>query len=134
MRLLVLLPLLALAGCALFPPDDPDDDVACLTVEVQHDLAVLLPDGAPADSVEITATNERTGAVYGPCDGASAVGCSYTPGQYVVYSDGLGASPSGDDVTVRGTRGELAFEAAFRFARGVCHVQKVAGPDTVTLR
>ena len=139
MRLLVLLSLLALAGCSLlWPGTDDDGDVYCLAIFNEYRLDVTLPDGTPADSVRLFATNERTGTTYGPCDGVveTGVGCAdpYEPGRYTVYTDGLEASPGGDDVTVRGSRGDLAFEAAFRFSQGVCGIGKVAGPDSVTLR
>ena len=136
MRTLVLVLPLLLVGCSLFDSDE-EDAVACLTVEVQHELAVQLPDGTPAEGVRLTATNERTGATYGPCDGAqTGVGCaaSTQPGRYVIYTDGLDASRGSDDVTVRGIQGDLAFEAAFQFRQGACHVEKVAGPDSATLR
>ena len=138
MRALFWIPLFALAGCSLLWPGAEDEGVDCLAIFTEHRLDVLLPDGAPADSVSITATNRRTGTTYGPCDGGAepGVGCSSVgaPGRYTVYTDGLQASERGDDVTVRGARGDLQFEAAFRFAQGICGVAKVAGPDSVTLR
>jgi hypothetical protein len=145
MRTLCLLPLLALAGCSLFWPDNKDEGVVCTLAFVIHTVDVQLPDGTAAEDVQITSTNERTGRVYGPCDDVAGdaftdgeIGCAlgYEPGRYVVYTDAQGGETSraGDDVTVRGTLGELGFEEAFRFRRGACHVEKLAGPDTVTLR
>ena len=132
--LLFALPLL-LAGCSVFEGDEHPR--ACTDQYVSYTVDVRLPDGAPADSVSITAENERTGQVYGPCNGiiADGVGCGES-GTYTVYTDAQESATSraGDDVTVRGTRGDLAFEAAFRFRTDGCHVDKLAGPDTVTLR
>jgi hypothetical protein len=138
MRALVLLPLLAITGCSLFWSDGEEEGVVCTREFVRHRLVVQLPDGSPAEGARVTATNERTGATYGPCDESEAggVGCElrFEPGTYVVYTDGQRVSPLGDEVTVRGTRGDRSFEATFRFAAGQCHVEKRAGPDAVTLR
>jgi phage-related baseplate assembly protein len=42
--------------------------------------------------------------------------------------------PSGDSVRVAGTNGTVGFSADFVFdVPGDCHVQKVAGPDSVTV-
>ena len=138
MRALLLIPLLMLSGCSLFWSKGEEEGVGCTREFVRHRLLVLLPDGSPAEGAQVVATNERTGATYGPCyeNEDSGVGCelSFEPGTYVVYTDGQPVSPLGDQVTVRGTRGDFSFEADFRFVAGVCHVEKLAGPDTVTLR
>ena len=131
--LFLVLPLLA--GCSVFEGDEHPR--TCTDQYVSYTVGVRLPDGAPADSVSITAENERTGQVYGPCNGiiADGVGCGES-GTYTVYTDAQegATSEEGDDVTVRGTRGALTFEAAFRFRSDGCHVDKLSGPDAVTLR
>lgn len=128
---LLTLPFL-LAGCSFLDQGD------CTADFKMYHLEVRLPDGSPADSVRLTSTNERTGTTYGPCADPEqfGVGCGsdFEPGRYVVYTDGEAASSRGDDVTVQGERGDLAFEAGFRFAADECHVRKLSGPDTVTLR
>ena len=136
------LPLL-LTGCSLLWPGSDDDgghSVACTLEFVTYAVDVRLPDGSPADSVTVITTNERTGVTYGQCldPNEIGVGCAVDgePGRYVVYTDGQvdQTSETGDDVTVRGWRGDLTFEAAFRFSGGACHVGKLAGPESVTLR
>ena len=132
----LLFPLL-LAGCS---SASPADVTGCRAYFAIFTTDIQLPDGSPADSVRVTATNRRTGITYGPCDGSAAltIGCPFgdEPSHYIVYTDAQldETSERGDDVTVRGTLNARAFQADFRFRRDRCHVYQVAGPDTVTLR
>lgn len=61
-----------------------------------------------------------------------------TPGTYWIVDDGMRERfrPGGDEVRVTGSKGSLGFEATFEFAVDdcYCHVQKLAGPDTVVIR
>ena len=61
------------------------------------------------------------------------------PGVYLVADDGhLDAfSSEGDVVRVTGTKGTISFSADFEFASPApcrCHVEQLAGPDTVVMR
>ena len=129
----LLLPLLA--GCDMFDQGD------CTADERYYEVTLLLPDGSPATGASLTATNARTGITYGPCTGDDAevggVGCEWNElGQYVVYTDGQyqQTSERSDVVVVRASLDGRTAEAAFRFARGECHVYQRSGPDTLTLQ
>jgi hypothetical protein len=134
-RLLLLLPILALAGCSLLDQD------ACDAEDAAFRLVVVDGEGAPVSDATLTATNKRTGRVYGPCpngeDGWS-VGCEDRggDGQYVVYTDGQNRETSrrGDDVTVVVERDARRAEAPFHFRSTECGIVQVAGPDTLALR
>ena len=118
---------LLIAGCEAFI-----SPTMCTAEFVTYFVQVQTPDGAPADSVAITVRNANTGQVYDVC---ASVNCERTPpGQYYIFHDGLDAGSDGSHVRVSGVKDDFGFQANYVFRAGECHVQKVAGPDQVTLR
>jgi hypothetical protein len=121
-----------LSGC------DEQESFACTAEFVMYNVEVLMPDGEPADSVDVTVQEIATGQTYDVCAGISI--CNdpedrryRDPGEYLIFHDGLAASPLGSRVLVIGEKGELAFRAEYIFRQGRCHVQKVSGPERVVL-
>lgn len=128
--------LLALAAPLLFSCSNPGDPGRVCTAEfVTHTLTVLTPDAEPADSVQITVSNKATGNTYDVCEPSI---CDETPddGTYVIFHDGfLGKVDSdGEEIVVRGTKGDKGFTEEFIFKDDGCHIRKIAGPDSVYLQ
>lgn len=106
---------------------------ACTAEFVTISLTVLSPQGQPADSVDITVTNKENGDTYNICGEYSCRGG--TDGTYTIMHDGFHEelSATREAVIVEGTKDQLGFEQEFAFRGGRCHVEKLAGPDTVSL-
>lgn len=152
-RLALLLPLF-LAGCTtLRPGTDADEATGCREFIDAVYLSVTDARGAPAPGVTVSATNLRTGEVYGPCPepgaaptGVLAPGCQVDPktglfspsdlAYYKILGDEhrAGLSTRGDTVLVRGTRGDAAFATRMVIEDDGCHVEKTWGLDAVKLR
>jgi len=132
-RVLLLTGLVALAALAVFACDDTAGICAC-TEEFRTYLVVVVDDtGTPVADVTLTRTNLRTGQVFEP----SWLGMP-TVGTYLVADDGIldEFSSEGDIVRVTGEKDGASFEAHFVFAVAGpcrCHVDKLAGPDTVLI-
>ena len=155
MRPLALLPLaFAVAGCSSLRPSEAEEDATgCRQVFEAVYLSVTDARGAPAHGAAVSATNLRTGEVYGPCpDGPAApgavlpAGCQADPSiglfdppdlaYYKLVDDGHrgGLSARGDTLLVRGTRGDAAFETRQVVRDDGCHVERTWGLETVRLR
>jgi len=113
--------------------DDAAETCAC-TEEFRAYLVTVLDDAMqPANGVTLTRTNLRTGSVLEP----TWLGMP-APGVYVVADDGLAGefSSTGDVVRVVFAQGGSAHTEDFEFAVPApcfCHVEKLAGPDTVVM-
>ncbi|HEX9692026.1 MAG TPA: hypothetical protein VGA22_08005 [Gemmatimonadales bacterium] len=130
-----------LAGTLVLGPVSACDDVGgpCACTEEFRVFLVTLVDqaGVPVTDASLTRTNLRTGAALEPVDGWLGL---VDEGAYVVADDNMIAefSSAGDRVLVEGANGAgtLTFSAEFRFAVPqpcACHVEKLAGPDTVVM-
>ncbi len=113
------------AGCVAEP-----EGFACTAIYVTVGVTVLTESGAPADSVEITVTNRRTGTRYEIGDDFSG------RGYYTIFTDRYynQISSKGEPIRVTGRKGTLGFVADYQIAGGDCHIAKLAGPDTVVIR
>jgi len=130
--------LLAVAGAALgalatTACEDPASLCACTEEFRSYILTVVDDAGNPAADVTLTRTNLRTSEVLEPTGLGQA-----EPGTYKVVDDGLvdAFSSEGDTVRVTGVQGAATFAADFVFAAPEpcrCHVDKLAGPDTVVI-
>jgi hypothetical protein len=60
----------------------------------------------------------------------------YPAGSATIFSDNNVAdvSQTGDSVLVTGTSGSRKFSATYQFGTDGCHIRRIAGPDTVTVR
>lgn len=98
-----------------------------------YSVTVLEPSGEPADSVEIEVTNKQTGNEYEICKDYSCHGIN--TGTYTIMHDGFfeELSETKEIVLVKGAKEDLHFSEEYAFRSGPCHVEKLAGPDTVTL-
>jgi hypothetical protein len=124
----LLLGLTMIAACS----SAVDGSCAC-TEEFRYFTVTVLDDAMqPAQSVTLTRTNLRTGKVLEPGWLGMLV-----EGTYLVADDGLVKefSSDGDTLRVTGTQGGATFTADFVFAADACgcHLQRVAGPDTVII-
>jgi hypothetical protein len=154
MRPLVLLLPFLLAGCTSLRPAEAEDEVAgCREVFEAVYLSVVDRNGEPAPGATVSATNLRTGEVYGPCpadDTATGTvlpaGCQADPSiglfdppdlaYYKIVDDRHreGLSARGDTLLIRGTRGDRSFETRQVIRDDGCHVEKTWGLDEVRLR
>ncbi len=127
--LILILSCLLLQYCS--SPQDPSG--ACTAEFVTFSVTVVHPDGSPADSVDLEVRNREDGNLYNICAEYSCRDGSN--GNYTIMHDGFleELSPTGETVLVEGTKGNLQFSEEYTFQSGRCHVEKVAGPDTVSL-
>lgn len=111
----------------------PEGDCVCTREFRLYSLTVVDDQGDPVDGVTLEVVNLRTGEALT----SGFLGLA-TPGTYWIVDDSMidAFSVDGDSVRVTGTKDPLSFETGLRFATDACgcHVHKVAGPDTVTIR
>ena len=124
---LILLALGALAGC------DATGDSFCTAQFVTVTAVVVDGTGAPVVNAVVTSTLARTGEILLPTSLAL-----FTPGTYVIVDDGARSQllPAGDSVRVDVRRaGGPSTTADYLFdVPGGCHVNKLTGPDTLTVQ
>lgn len=98
-----------------------------------YGLTVVDPAGEPVSDVSLEIVNLRTGRELMP----TFLGFP-APGTYWIADDSMREefTVGGDSVRVTGTKDTGSFETGFRFAADECgcHVEKLAGPDTVTMQ
>lgn len=135
MKFIKLIAFFSLLAIAYISCSSPEDPVVCTQQFVTIPLEVLEPSGEPADSVDITVVSKEDGDTLEICADESISPCHGVNGTYIIMHDGFHGEISEDreDVVVTGTKGALYFKEDFAFRSGVCHVEKVAGPDTVSL-
>ena len=124
----------ALGALATTACEDPASQCVCTEEFRSYPVTVVDAAGDPATDVTLTRTNLRTSEVLEPTWLGQSV-----PGTYLVADDGLidAFSSEGDTVRVTGVQGAATFAADFVFAAPEpcrCHVDKLAGPDTVVIR
>lgn len=107
-----------------------EEPYACTDEFVTYTVTVLAPDGEPADSVRIE-VREEDEEIY-PCD--EFLCDELQTGSYIIMHDGFfdELTKTGEVILVEGTKGDFHFEEEYVFGRDKCHVQKLAGPDTVS--
>jgi hypothetical protein len=119
---------LALAACG----DDPAGQCACTEEFRVFSVAVVDDASQPVSDAQLTVTNLRTGHVL-----MSGWLGQLVPGSYVIADDAMvdEFSAEGDVVRVEGQAPAGSFTADFTFAPDACgcHLQRVAGPDTVVI-
>ncbi len=130
MKLLSILFLLCTAlsiGCK----EESNEPVVCTQVFVMYTVTVLDAIGSPVDSVKIKVTGS-SGYIY-ELDDEIILGF---PGTYVIMSDKYQQKLSGriEDVSVIGTKGTLTFKENYIFSADECHIFKISGKDTVTIK
>lgn len=121
----------SLAACS----DDECNTVACTMEFRTFSVAVVNDAGEPVAGLEPVVTLVRTGeeldfSNMGPGDPAN--------GNYLVMTDGHGALIEQDEEPVRftATTGGLSVTGDFVFGVTMCrcHVEQLAGPDTLVMR
>ena len=107
------------------------DDIVCSDQFVSIEFHVLDSSGLPVDSLTITVTNARTDEIY------DVRQPQYEAGLYFVLDDGFRTKirSYGDPILVHGAGDNLEFDAEFIIGldENACHVEKLAGPETVLL-
>ncbi len=105
---------------------------ACSSNLFVSTVTVIDTAGAPVPDATLTAVLARTGDTLSPTSLALHVS-----GTYIVVDDGSRGriDPSGDTLLVRLERSGSAglTQAYFYDVPGGCHVNRVSGPDTLTL-
>ena len=109
---------------------------ACTMEFVTIRLAVIDDKGLAADSVNIYVHNIRYHTIYDITDMNDPGNRMNQEGLYTVFHDGFRKQVKGriERIIVVGEKGDFGFIAEFRVGIGVCHVYKISGPDTVTLK
>lgn len=137
-RLKGIIPLFLLAaGLVLQSCSQSTSPRVCTAQFVVHQVTVLNAEGQPADSVDISITDQNTGEAFNPCE-SEAFDCAAEgfEGHYTLIHDGyFEESEEGREFRLRATgqKDQARFEADFTFRNDGCHIQKVSGPDSVTL-
>jgi hypothetical protein len=136
-RALAALPALALglasAGCSfLLPGSRTDDPVACTMEFRMVTVTVVDAAGRPVTGLDASTRNERTGEVLDPGD-EPFLG---EQGIYLVATDAHRArlSRGGDPLAFRASGRGLLAGGTFRVGADACHIQRLAGPDTLVAR
>jgi hypothetical protein len=133
-RLPVAIVVLALAIPGAMPSCDDGINGPCACTEEFRifSLAVLDDASQPVANADLTVTNLRSGQRL-----VSGWLGQLAPGQYVIADDAMldQFSPDGDPVRVQGQSPAGSFTADYVFAPDACgcHLQRVAGPDTVVV-
>ncbi len=105
------------------------EPLACTAEFRVYGITVLDGGGAPVPDLDPTVTLVRTGQEIVP----DTTLASRANGFYVVLTDAQGSilGQTGRQVRFSGTNGIVSTSADFVFAAGVCHVEKISGPDTL---
>ncbi len=99
---------------------------AVATVTAVDSNGALVPDAT------VTTTLLRTGETITP-----ATVMDFVTGVYPILDDGAipKLHPNGDSLRVHAARGPASAEATYYFdVPGGCHIERIAGPDTLQLR
>jgi hypothetical protein len=117
-----------LSGCGSDKLVACAEDIETITATVVNQV------GQPLAGLEVTATVRRTGTVLtltqSPVQELPSAG-----GSVMVFSDEFQRNirPGGEDVSVVVTAGGHSGSGLFRFGSNGCHVQKLSGPDSLTV-
>ena len=128
-----LLALAALLGC------DSAASQICTREWVQSVVAVVDASRLPVLDATVDVQRARSGDSI-VCTGEPEAGCVATPsyrqerGEYLVLDDGIRVRRAGEWFTVTATRGAASATTDLRFGHDGCHIEKLAGPDTLVLR
>jgi hypothetical protein len=119
----------ALTGCGTEPP---------VCTAVFEAIAATVVNGAaqPLNGLTVTDTVRRTGAVLQVSAGSVADTLpANSIGRVVIFSDAFlqAVLPTGDEVIVVAAAGGRHISGPYRFGSDGCHVQKLAGADTLVV-
>lgn len=116
-------------GCELLYGSEEEE--GCTDEFVIYTVRVVDEQGEPIDGIALTVKNAETGRVYSEFN----VPEKSRSGVYTIFTDAFMGeiSRSGARVTITGKKGDLHFSETFIFKSGRCHVEKLAGPDIITL-
>jgi hypothetical protein len=110
---------------------NPSDPIACTEEFRAWSVTVVDAAGNPVDGLTVQVVRNSTGEQlpYG--------GTAFSAGSYRIMDDGMAAAIriEGETIEGSGTGGGGTFDAAWEFGADArrCHVEKLSGPDTVTL-
>jgi hypothetical protein len=119
----------ALSGCGTEPVFYPDE-VVVLTATVVNGV------GQPLAGLSVTDTVSRTGEILHVSAGSPSTDLPADGSQATtIFSDAFiqAIMPTGDDVVVAVTAGGHSGSGRYRFGANGCHVQRLAGPDTLVV-
>ena len=133
-NLILLLIAIVMSSCGLIAPLG-DEGRACTREFRVFQVTVQDAEGRLVEGLDVKVTRAGNGRRINPCKGDDNGTCDYAytdEGSYLVMTDA-----NSDDLSPKGTSVRASadgiFTADFVFARGECHVEKLAGPDTVTV-
>lgn len=122
-RRLLMAPCLLLAACQ-------EEGTVCAAVFQMYAVSLQDQAGAPVTDATVTSILVRTGDTL-----QNRTLALLASGSYFLIDDSYNDQllPTRDSVSASITRGLTELEAGYAFRRGACGVEKVAGPDTVTV-
>jgi hypothetical protein len=119
---------IALNGCGTEP-------LICTAQLVGLSVAVINDVRQPLNGLSVTATVQRTGTVLDITSASPPADLAPEGGHVIVFSDHFieAVRRGGDDVAVVVLAGGHAASGLYRFGSDGCHVQKIAGPDSLVM-
>lgn len=125
--------MVSLMAVRSFSCSNATENCVCTAEFRVYGLTVVDEAGEPVNEVSLEVVNLRTDRRL-----VSLFLGMPTPGTFWIVDDTMRDEfrVGGDSVRVTGTSGSLSFVTGFRFSVDECgcHVHKLAGPDTVTIR
>lgn len=106
------------------------EGTVCAAVFRMYTVSLQDQAGAPVTDATVTSILVRTGDTL-----PNRTLALFAPGNYFLIDDSYKDQLlfARDSVSASISRGLTALEAGYAFRRGACGVEKVAGPDTLTL-
>jgi citrate lyase gamma subunit len=111
------------------------DILVCSAELVAIHITIVNQVGQPLDGLQVADTVRRTGKVLDLSPAASPVIVPAEGGAAAVFSDDFlhEVRSGGDEVIVVVTAGGHSSSGVFRFGSNGCHVEKIAGPDSLII-
>lgn len=137
-RLIILSILITMIFVGLFGCNNKTTPVDCLCTAEFRTAVVFIRDshGTAVDSLLTTSTNKRTGRIYLPPEHWRE-GIPDGQGKYPVLDDGFAGylNVAGDTIVFEAQKPGITVRQEFVFGADECkcHIQKLSGPDTLTV-
>ena len=126
---------IAALGLAVSLGDCNSDILFCTADAEAIQITIVNQIGQPLDGIQVVDTVRRTGRVLSLPAAPAPLGVPAEGGPAAVFSDNFlhDVRPGGDEVVVVVTAGGRSTSGTFRFGSNGCHVEKLAGPDSLSI-
>jgi hypothetical protein len=127
--------IMAALGLAVSVSDCNSDILICSADAEAIQITIVNQIGQPLDGLQVVDTVRRTGRVLALPPAAAPLGVPAEGGPTAVFTDDFlhDVRPGGDDVVVVVSAGGHSTSGTFRFGSNGCHVEKLSGPDSLSM-